>query len=90
LKKIRIDKHPSKEKLEELDVEKWGTWECEPSTFPWEYDSTETCYILEGKAKVTADEEEVEFGKGDLVVLPEGLKCERQVIDKIRKYYRFS
>ena len=89
MKKIHIEK-PAKEKLDELNVTTWGTWECEPSTFPWEYDSTETCYILEGKARVKTPEEEVEFGKGDLVVFPEGLTCEWKVIDKIRKYYKFS
>jgi len=33
---------------------------------------------------------EVEFGKGDLVTFPEGLKCTWNVIEKIRKVYKFG
>ncbi|AES75819.1 ethanolamine utilization protein EutQ [Medicago truncatula] len=43
--------------------------------FPWTYDSKETCYLLEGKVKVTPNgaNELVEFGAGDLVVFPKGM-----------------
>lgn len=30
----------------------WTFWNCEPSTFPWEYGSVETAYILQGKFSV--------------------------------------
>jgi uncharacterized protein len=33
------------------------------SVFDWEYDATETCYVMEGEVKVTTSEgEAVEFG----------------------------
>ncbi len=36
------------------------------SVFDWEYDATETCYVMEGEVKVTtSDGEAVEFGPGD-------------------------
>jgi len=47
---INVEK-PSNEKLKSLGVDKWSPWECEPSTFDWEYDEKETCYVLEGKVK---------------------------------------
>ncbi len=86
---IKIKK-PTEEELKELNVEGWGIWEKEQSEFPWEYDETETCYILEGKAKVKTPAQEVEFGKGDLVVFPKGLKCTWIIKEKVKKYYKFG
>lgn len=86
---IKIKK-PTEEELKELNVESWGIWEKEQSEFPWEYDETETCYILEGKAKVKTPNQEVEFGKGDMVVFPKGLKCTWEIKEKIKKHYRFG
>ena len=55
----------------------WPIWEKEKSHFPWEYDEQETCLIIEGSVTVTNSEgEEFEFGAGDFVVFPRGLKCE--------------
>ena len=87
MSQIKIKK-PTEEKLKELGTDKWSHWECEPSTFDWSYDSNEDCYILEGKAKVKTLDEEVEFGKGDLVSFPKGLNCTWTVIAKMRKVYR--
>ncbi len=89
MSEVKIEK-PKEEKLRELGVDSWGIWECDPSTFDWSYDSPETCYILEGKAKVKTPAGEVEFGKGDLVRFPEGLNCTWTVIEKIRKRYSFE
>jgi len=86
---IKIKK-PTEDELKELNVESWGIWEKEPSEFPWQYDETETCYILEGKAKVKTPFQEVEFGKGDLVVFPKGLKCTWEIKEKIKKHYKFG
>jgi len=82
---------PSEGELASLGVKGWGTWECEASEFPWEYDDEETCYILEGRARVrTAAGEQVEFGAGDLVQFPRGLKCTWTVTERIRKHYKFG
>jgi uncharacterized protein len=87
--KILVEK-PSPEQLEKLNVNKWPTWEAQPSIFPWHYDATEVCYILEGKVQVITPTQVVEFGKGDLVTFPEGLDCEWTVIEKISKHYQFK
>lgn len=89
MSKIRIEK-PTKEKLDSLGTDKWSPWECEPSTFDWEYDSDETAYVFSGKVKVKTPEEEVEINAGDLVTFPKGLKCTWNVIEKIRKVYTFK
>ncbi|MCW4005490.1 MAG: cupin domain-containing protein [Candidatus Bathyarchaeota archaeon] len=82
-------KKPSKEEAQE--AESWPTWEKEESTFPWEYGDQETCLILDGKAVVKCpDGSAVEFGAGDYVVFPVGLKCTWEIKDKIRKHYKFG
>ena len=88
--KIQIEKNPSQERLDELGVSSWSIWEKEPSTFPWQYSDSEHCYILEGEATVKTPEEEVTFGKGDLVLFPAGLSCTWTINKAIRKHYRFE
>ena len=87
--KIKVER-PTKEQLQQLNVKDWSPWECEPSTFDWEYDSDETAYVLEGKVRVKTTEEDVEINKGDLVTFPKGMKCTWNVLEKIRKVYTFK
>ncbi|MCX6326361.1 MAG: cupin domain-containing protein [Bacteroidia bacterium] len=87
---ILIEK-PSEEKLLRLKVNSWPVWEKEISEFLWKYDETETCYIIEGEVVVTpVNGNPVEFGKGDLVVFSEGLKCKWKIIKAVRKHYKFG
>jgi len=83
-------KKPSEKELETLGVKSWSPWECEPSSFDWEYDDKETFYVLEGRVKVDTPEGEIEFGKGDLVEFPKGMRCKWNVIEKIKKVYKFG
>ena len=88
--KIEVRK-PTDEELDRLGVKNWPIWESPVRTFPWEYSSTEICYILEGKVIVETDEgEKVSFGKGDLVKFPAGLKCIWNVLEPVRKHYNFE
>lgn len=87
---IHVEK-PDPAKLKELGVSSWPVWTKEESEFPWEYDEKETCYILEGDVVVTPEKgEPVHFGKGDLVVFSEGLKCRWKINRAVRKHYRFG
>ncbi len=87
---IQVEK-PSGEKLEKLNVKSWPIWEKEISEFAWEYDETETCYILEGDVVVTpVNGAPVRFGKGDFVVFPVGLKCTWKINSPVRKHYKFG
>ena len=85
-------KSPSEEELIKLNVKNWGVWTKEKSVFPWSYDETETCYVLEGEVEVTDSKsgEKLAFQKGDLVQFPKGLKCEWNVKKPVRKYYHFG
>ncbi len=84
-------RRPSERELEELGVRSWPVWESPVAQFPWEYDTTEVCYFLEGRVIVeTADGKSVEIGKGDLVRFPKGLKCVWRVLEPVRKHYTFE
>ncbi len=75
---------------ESLQAAAWKIWTCQPSSFEWGYAQTETCLLLEGKAKVEAMGRTFEFGVGDWVVFPKGLACRWHVIEAVKKYYVFE
>ncbi|OIW07884.1 hypothetical protein TanjilG_19985 [Lupinus angustifolius] len=89
---ITIERNPPEEKLTELGVRQWDKWGCPPSKFPWTYDSKETCYLLEGKVKVTptGTNESVEIAAGDFVVFPKGMSCTWDVSVAVDKHYKFE
>ncbi len=81
----------SKSEIQERGFNQWPIWEKEVSQFPWTYDETEECLLLEGRVVVmTSDGKRVEFGKGDYVKFPAGLKCTWDIQEPVRKYYRFG
>lgn len=87
---ITVEK-PSVEKLQALGVQQWPTWSKEVSTFPWQYSSTETAYILEGEVTVTPrGGTPVSFSAGDLVTFASGLDCVWEVKKPLRKHYHFD
>lgn len=89
--KIKIERQPSQERLNQLGVSKWSIWTKEVSEFPWTYDDEETCYFLEGDVIVTpVGGEPVQMGKGDLVTFPAGMSCTWKVNRDVRKHYRFG
>lgn len=91
MKEIRIERQPSADRLNELDVFHWPIWEKEISEFPWSYSSAETCYLLEGEVIVSPDHgEPVRVAAGDLVTFPAGLSCRWKILRPVRKHYRFG
>jgi uncharacterized protein len=88
---IKIEHQPSQERLNELGVGKWAIWQKEVSQFPWNYDTQETCYFLEGDVIVTPElGQPVQMGKGDLVTFPAGMSCTWEIIKNVRKHYLFD
>jgi uncharacterized protein len=81
---------PTEKELQSLGVRKWPIWTKEASTFEWEYDEQETCYILEGRVRIKTEAGEHRFGAGDLVVFRKGLKCTWEIAEAVRKHYRFG
>jgi len=88
---IDVDHAPTAERLNTLGVRTWPIWTKEPSTFPWTYDESETCYFLEGDVVVKPKGgEPVRIGKGDLVTFPAGMSCTWEVRAAVKKHYRFG
>ena len=88
---IKVERGPGEDRLKELGVPGWGIWIKEVSKFPWYYDEKETCYFLEGDVVVTPEGgEPVRVGKGDLVTFPEGMSCEWDIRQPVRKHFRFG
>jgi len=75
----------------ELGITSWPIWSCGVSRFPWSYDESETCLLLEGEVTVTPEGgDPVRFAAGDLVSFPAGLACVWEVHAPVRKHYRFG
>lgn len=86
--KIKVEKPTPADVVAFADC---ATWSKEASVFDWEYDSMEICYLLEGDVRVTTPDGEVaEFGAGDMVTFPAGLKCTWEVRAPVHKHYRFG
>ena len=87
--KIEI-KPMTMEQAEKDGITSWPIWTCGVSEFDWEYSDRESCFLLEGQVKVKTDWETVNFGQGDFVVFPKGLKCFWKVTSPVKKHYQFG
>ena len=88
---ILYERDPSPDKLDQIGVYDWPIWEKEESSFPWTYDSNETCYLLKGKVTVTPEGgEPVTIKAGDLVTFPKGMSCHWDIHEAVRKHYSFD
>jgi uncharacterized cupin superfamily protein len=88
---ILCEHKPSPAKLDVLGVYDWPIWKKEVSTFPWQYDEQETCYILRGRVVVTPEGgEPQEFRRGDLITFPSGMACTWDILEPIEKHYQFG
>ncbi|KAL0035447.1 hypothetical protein WJX77_006587 [Trebouxia sp. C0004] len=68
----------------------WTFWNCEPSTFPWEYGSVEHAYILQGKFSVQYEgAEPVTIEAGDFVKFPVGMTT-FVVMEPTRKFFNLA
>ena len=91
MSQITIEHNQSEERLQELGVSDWPIWEKEISKFPIDFDETETAYVLEGEIIVTpAGGEPVRIVPGELVVFPEGLDSQWEVVKPLRKHYHYA
>ncbi|KAI0510117.1 hypothetical protein KFK09_010717 [Dendrobium nobile] len=89
---IHVERNPSPSRLSELRTKSWPKWGCPPGKYYLKFDAEEICYFLKGKvrAHIKGLSEIVEFGAGDLVVIPKGLSCTWEVFVAVDKYYKFQ
>lgn len=88
--KIVIDHSPSKEKLADLGVSSWETWDCAPTEFELNFDTaTEKAYVLEGEFEVYPQGGDMVVVKaGDYVEFHKGLKSNWKVTKQLKKHYK--
>jgi uncharacterized protein len=88
---IKVIHQPTQEQLNQLGVSKWPIWTKEVSEFPWTYDESETCYLLEGDVIVTPENgQPVQVKKGDLVTFPARMSCTWNIKSDVKKHYKFG
>ncbi|NJM14760.1 MAG: cupin domain-containing protein [Bacteroidales bacterium] len=81
-------KKPSDKEIAE--AKNWPVWVKGASNFPWYYDATEICYIVEGEVTVTDDSGRYIVCKaGDYVEFEKGLSCNWNITKAIKKHYTF-
>lgn len=91
MSEIKIERKPDEKRLKDEGIFEWPVWEKEASEFPWEYDTSETCYFLRGDVVVTPEGgDPVEMGAGDLVTFPAGMKCTWKIRSDVKKHYDFG
>jgi len=89
--RIVVEPGLSRETLQSKGVFDWPIWTKEPSRFPWTYQTSEICYLLEGDVTVTPEGgEPVRIGEGDLVTFPRGMFAEWEIHQAVRKHYTFD
>ncbi|GAB4830121.1 hypothetical protein Ancab_019763 [Ancistrocladus abbreviatus] len=100
--KIFVERTPSESRLSELGIKSWPKWGCPPGKYHLKYDAQQTCYLLKGKVRAypksgsssssssSSSDEYVEFGAGDLVIIPKGLSCTWDVSVSVDEYYKFD
>ena len=91
MKEIEVTREPTEQELDDRGVRTWPIWTKEESEFPWHYEATETCYLLEGEVEVTpAGGQPVKIQAGDLVTFPKGMDCSWKISKAVRKHYTFA
>jgi hypothetical protein len=90
---IRIERRPSQSRLSGLDIRSWPKWGCPSGKFPLKFDAEETFYLVKGKVRAYikgSPDQYVDFGAGDLVVIPKGMSCTWDVSVAVDKHYIFE
>jgi uncharacterized protein len=75
--------------IHQKGIRDWPVWEKEESDFPWTYDETEECYILEGEFDIITDEGSFTVVKDDFVTFHKGLSCRWIIRKRVKKHYNF-
>lgn len=89
---MRLIRAADEETISKLGCRSWGTWGCEPSTFPWTYADDEVCLVLEGDFTVTSDNggDAMDVQAGDVAYFPKGMSCTWEVRKAVNKHFVFG
>lgn len=89
---IHHEKSVSEERLKELGVSRWSTWECGPGvSIFWEWKAEELVYISKGSVEVVPDGcyDAAIFYAGDLVRFPKWFEATMTFEEDYEQSYKF-
>ncbi|XP_068651048.1 uncharacterized protein [Aristolochia californica] len=96
-KKIGMRKNERQERMHDRakvveSLRRISRWGCPSGKFSLKFDTQETCYLLKGRVKayIKDSSEVLEFGAGDLLIIPQGLSCTWDVSIALDKHYKFD
>lgn len=85
MSELLIEHNPAPMKLEVLGVDHWPVSTHDISTFKSTYEQTVTCFVIEGRAVITPDDDPpAKVEGGDLVIFLPGLSCTWEVKQPMR------
>ncbi|CAK9206742.1 unnamed protein product [Sphagnum jensenii] len=89
--KIHCEKNISKERMEELGINKWSKWESDKCVFPWEWKVDEEVFIVKGSVQVTPEDckDSTWFYAGDYVRYPKWFSAQLCFDGPFEQRYRF-
>lgn len=88
--KLILIEQPSPDRMKAYKVKDWDIWEKEESEFDWNYESNESCYIIEGEAEIFFQNQKIHIKSGDFITFKKDLKTRWKITKRIKKYYTFD
>ncbi|KAG1361984.1 hypothetical protein COCNU_10G002030 [Cocos nucifera] len=91
---VRVERGVSKERLEELSVERWSTWKTGRCRLPWDWHVDQQVYIVSGEVRVVPEgaksgDRFMRFVAGDLVRYPKWFEADLFFDGPYEERYRF-
>uniref|UniRef100_A0A7C9DQ67 (S)-ureidoglycine aminohydrolase cupin domain-containing protein n=1 Tax=Opuntia streptacantha TaxID=393608 RepID=A0A7C9DQ67_OPUST len=75
---VRVERKASPERLKELGVSRWSTWQTGKCRLPWDWHVDQLVYIEEGEVRVVPEGSQhyMSFKAGDLVRYPKWFEAD--------------
>ncbi|XP_073001787.1 uncharacterized protein [Typha latifolia] len=91
---VRVERGVSKERLEDLGVDRWSTWKTGRCRFPWDWHVDQQVYIISGEVRVVPEgtksgDRHMRFVAGDLVRYPKWFEADLFFDGPYEERYRF-
>ncbi|CAA7395518.1 unnamed protein product [Spirodela intermedia] len=93
---VRVERGVSKQRLEELGVERWSTWRTGKCLLPWDWHVDQQVYVVKGEVRVVPEggaafggQRYMRFVEGDLIRYPKWFEADLFFDGPYEERYRF-
>ncbi|KAJ6820213.1 uncharacterized protein M6B38_348675 [Iris pallida] len=91
---VRVERGVSRDRLEELGVERWSSWRSGRCRLPWDWHVDQQVYVVSGEVRVVPEgcrtgERFMRFVAGDLVRYPKWFEADLFFDGPYEERYRF-